>query len=304
MTMARSSGLGASPSGGKSKKTEVIEIIFDRLWDAQNSALTRSVVTLSLVGDAIKAANRGKTNKERLSAGNLANFFKDFIRNKDSANRNWPASVFSRGYTAVQRTGKNACFEFVPLKRGQTEPFPLQIVHTQSTGTPHELESVSMPLASRRLGRRDESWLMQVLVRLRVIETHLALTSSKNIVQLDLLQMSIKQRGSEIDGLFLAVEEATVPAPGTRELLVICEAKMRRDDILEDQIVSQVKTVAQLKGVAQEEFIPMAAKLVGPSQVFVVEFESVPRSAAANLTSLVVVSQQVYELVPAVPGLG
>jgi hypothetical protein len=304
MTMARSSGSGSPLSGGKSKKTEVIELIFDQLWDASSQSLSSSLVTLNRVAQAIVRYNRGKPRGEQLGAGNPANFFKDFIRNKDSANRNWPASVFSRGYTAVQRTGKNSCFEFVPRQPGQTEPFPLQIIHTQSTSAPHRLESISMPLASRRLGRRDESWLMQVLVRLRVIETHLALHSKKNILQLDLLQMSIKQRGAEIDGLFLAVEGSVSPPPSTRELLVICEAKMRRDDILEDQIVSQVKTVARMKGVTQDEFIPMAAKLVGPSQVFVVEFESVLRSAAANLTSLAVVSQQVYELVPAVPGLG
>jgi hypothetical protein len=301
--MARSSGAGSAPSGGKSKKTEIIEILFDQLWDANAGTLKSPLVTLNRVAQAIVRYNSGKPRADQLSAGNPANFFKDFIRNKDSANRNWPASVLSRGYTAVQRTGKNACFEFVPVRTGQTDPFPLQIVHTELADEPHRLESISIPLASRRLGRRDESWLMQVLVRLRVIETHLALMSARNIVQLDLLQMSIKQRGSEIDGLFLAVEEVATPPAGTRELLVICEAKMKRDDILEDQIVSQVKAVAQMKGVTQTEFIPMAAKLVGPSRVFVVEFEPVPRSAAANLTTLIVASRQVYEFVPAVPGL-
>ena len=99
------------------------------------------------------------------------------------------------------------------------------------------MESVSLPLASRRLGRGDEPWLIQVVARLRVVESHFSLVSRRSVRQLDLLQLNVKLSGTEIDALFLAQEEV---APGVfEEVIVTCEAKGIRDDILEDQILKQ-----------------------------------------------------------------
>jgi hypothetical protein len=238
-----------------------------------------------------------------LSNRNPANFFKDFIRKKRSANQNWPVTVWERGYTARQVTGNNACFEFVPILPDQEFPFPESVIPAPSSKTPrHRVESASLPLASRKLGRSDEPWLVQVLVRLRVIETHLALFSERNIVQLDHLQMSVKLSNTEIDALFLAVEQI---GPGeTRETIVCCEAKGVRDDILEDQVIRQIQAVFGMAGVSQNWVLPIAVKALRPSEIHVVEFEAVERAAAPGLTTLKIVSGAVYEFVPPIPGIG
>lgn len=253
-----------------SAKPEVIERLFEKRWQPATRSLTQTLVTLNEVSEALREHNAAVPSRT-LSDRNPANFFKDFIRNKQAANRNWPASVLGRGYTARQVTGGNACFEFVPL-------------------------------ASRRLGRSDEPWLIQVLVRLRVIETHLSLFSRRSILQVDHLQMSVKLARSEIDALFLAIEES---GPGaTREVIVSCEAKGRRDDILEDQVLRQVQAVFRMAGVTQDLALPIVVKTLGPSEIHVVEFEAVSRKDAEDLKSLVVASEAVYELVPPVPGIG
>ena len=69
-----------------------------------------------------------------------------------------------------------------------------------------KIETISMPLATRRLGRKDEPWLIQVLVKLRIIETHMALFSNRKIIQLDHLQMNMKLSKTEIDALFLRLK--------------------------------------------------------------------------------------------------
>lgn len=121
----------------------------------------------------------------------------------------------------------------------------------------HKIESLSLPLASRRLGRRDEPWLVQVLIKLRVIETHLAMFSQRKIVQLDHLQMSVKLRKSEIDALFLALEHEDPAHPeSVHEVIVCCEAKQMHDDILEDQMLGHVEAVFKAKGVQQDLALP------------------------------------------------
>lgn len=284
-------------------KTAIIEQIFNQRWNPDTAILTQSLVTLSDVSAAIEQYNRAHPNQQTLSTRNPANFFKDFIRRKDRANERWPTSVLARGYSARQETGNNACFRFVPISQGQMEPFPSSLILAPTESTPvHRIESASLPLASRRLGRSDEPWLVQVIVRLRVIETHLALFSHHNIVQVDHLQMSVKLRRSEIDALFLAIER--IDSKTTREVVSCCEAKSRRDDILEDQVLGQVQAVFGLSGVTQDVVIPLAVKARGPSRIHVVEFDLVTRKEAATLSSLTVASDAIYEFVPPVPGIG
>lgn len=285
-----------------SNKTEVIRAIFFARWNARTKKLSKAIVTLNEVSDAIAQFNQGRAENERLSTRNPANFFKDFIRIYRSANANWPSDVFQQGYTGRQMTGGNNCFEFVLIATGQTEPFPVDLIPEPADDAPrHRIESASMPLASRRLGRTDESWLLQVVVRLRIIETHLSLFSGRQFVQIDLLQMGIKQAGSEIDALFLAIE----PAEENQftEMLVTLEAKGRRDDILLEQIIAQVKAVFRMSGVTQDAVIPTAAKNLGGSQIHVLQFAPVLRADAASLQELTMESEAVYELVPPVPGI-
>ena len=283
-------------------KSFIIERLFDERWNAASGTLGDALVTLADVSDAIAVYNSEHPQQLPMSTRNPANFFKDFVRNKERANRNWPRNVLARGYTARQETGNNACFRFVPLDQGQTEPFlSSQVLAPTPSTRRHQVESASLPLASRRLGRADEPWLTQVVVRLRIIETHLALVSQRNIVQVDHLQMSVKLRNSEIDALFLAVEQR---GTALEELIVCCEAKGRRDDILEDQVLAQVRAVFALHGITHDIVIPMAVKAHTLSEIYVVEFDAVQRQGAQALTALTVASDALYQLVPPVPGIG
>lgn len=192
----------------RSNKTAIIEALFDKRWRGPKKPLSNPIVTLAQVQVSIRAHNKANpTNK--LSTRNPANFFKDFIRKKKSANKNWPKSVLTRGYTGRQVTGKGLCFEFIPLQRGQTDPFPASGIRPSRNAVHHKIQSASMPLASRRLGRKDEAWLIQVLSRLHVIETHIALHSSRPFLQVDLLQTNVKLSGAEIDAPFLGLEQDT-----------------------------------------------------------------------------------------------
>jgi hypothetical protein len=294
----------------RSQKTRIIEKLFNDRWDPDSKSITNPVVSLTDVAEAIREHNLENPNiagnpKTELSARNPANFLKDVIRNRKSANRNWPKSVFERGYTARQRKGNNACFEFVPILPGQTEPFADRFPAPDSSVPRHRIESLSLPLTSRRLGRPDETWLVQVLIRLRVIETHLAMFSQRKIIQLDHLQMSVKLRKSEIDALFLAIEQDDPTNPEMlREVIVCCEAKQLKDDILPDQILGHVEEVFKAKGVRQTLVLPIAVKAVGKSMVEVVEFDVICKEDVPTLDSLNVKSRCVYELIPYVPGIG
>lgn len=287
-------------------KQEIFERIFVARWDAERGQLSNALVSLDDVAEAIREVNASRPNERPMSDRNPANFFKDFIRDKARSNRRWPQSIRAEGFTARQVTGGGACFEFVPFEPGQADPFPINIVPPPAPAAErHNIESVSLPLASRRLGRGDEAWLIQVLVRLHVIETHLSLYSTRNIVQVDHLQMSVKLRRVEIDSLFLAVEE-TDNQP--EEIIVTCEAKGLRDDILEDQVLRQVLAVFSLPEITQNIVIPMAVKALGASLVRVVEFEAISREQAlANAEApiaITMVSDAIYEFVPPVPGIG
>jgi len=284
-----------------SRKAPIIELLFEDRWDERTHRLRDPVVSLDEVADAIRRYNAEQSHgAPHVSDRNPANFFKDFIRRRGRANANWPASVTRKGYTARQRTGEGRCFEFVPMAPGQREPFspacPAPDEHTPT----HRIQSASLPPLSRRLGRRDEPWLLQVMIRLRILETHLVLESRKEIVYVDHLQMNVKLRNAEIDALFLAVEQ--LPDERTQEIILTLEAK-RSDDILADQILSQVRAVFAVPGITQDIVIPMAAKSVGPSKLHVVEFSGYRRAESPDLPPLRVASQALYELVPPVQGI-
>jgi hypothetical protein len=274
----------------RSEKTAIIEAIFNERYDPQSGTLSDPVVRL----DDLRRYKQ---------TGNLYAFFKDIVRKTASANRIWPESVLRRGYTGVQEVGQESPFRFIPLPPAQTVAFRTGATLVPNPGTPrHRIESASLPLASRQLGRSDEPWLIQVAVRLRVIETHLALASPRKIVSVDHLQMSVKLNKSEVDALFLATEHQ---ADGTqRELLISCEAKSLRDDIVEEQVIRQVQALARQRTLRQAFILPTAIKAVAPSELFFIEFDLVAKAAAAAIKSLVPVSSALYKLVPPVPGIG
>lgn len=284
------------------QKAHIIQMLFDERWDEPTRTLRDPIITLTHVQDAIRATKDGNWNRPPLSDLNPANFMKDFTRNTASANERWPSAVFERGYTAHQVTGENACFEFVRLPPGATTAFSDLIPRPSDTTNRHEIESVSMPLASRRLGRTDEPWLVQVVVRLRVIETHMSLFSPRKsrIKQIDHLQMSVKLQPSEIDALFLAIEEDAGGA--ISEAILCCEAKAFGQDVAENQIVRQVRAV--FSEIGQDVVIPIAVKAIGRSEVHVIEFDAVSRDQLPSFGALALAAHAVYRLVPDVPGIG
>ncbi|HEX4606497.1 MAG TPA: hypothetical protein VH724_21035 [Candidatus Angelobacter sp.] len=295
----------ADSSEQSNRKAAIVEDIFLERWNPATGRLSNPLVTLPDLSKAIQAYN-GLHKQRPLSDRNPANFFKDFIRNKRRANKNWPKKILDAGFTARQVTGAGRSFEFVRLADKQEDPFPLNAVPGPTENTPRfKIETISLPLASRRLGRKDEPWLVQVLVRLRIIETHLALFSSRKIIQLDHLQMNVKLSRSEIDALFLAIEELGENI--RKEVLVTCEAKGRNDDILETQVLEQVRAAFRFRlasNVQAVGVLPMAIKAFAPSQIFVVEFESINEEQAEAATSLTVASSAIYELTPRIPGIG
>lgn len=283
-----------------SYKTDVIEALFGERFDQVNQVVKNPVISLEEVGEGIRAYN--ETNGTKHSTRNPANFFKDFIRVRKSGNLNWPKSVFKNGYTGRQVTEHGACFEFVPVVQGQDEPFPAVAFAQPSGTTPkYQIESVSLPLASRRLGRKDEPWMIQVITRLRIVESHFSLSSNRAIKQLDLLQLNVKLSGTEIDALFLAIEETSPDV--FEEVIVTCEAKVGRDDILEDQIINQAKAPFAMKQVKQNRVIPLAVKCVAASTIFVVEFNELNRDGYEEVDSLTVAAESLFEIKPPVPGI-
>jgi len=162
-----------------SAKTKVIEHLFMSHWDAASGQLTKTVMTMQDVLQAIEHCNRSfGTN---LSRSNPANFMKDIVRGA-APSTHWPQELKTRGYTAKQRTGGGDVFEFVPYPPGCTEPFADVRRPTDST-IRHKVESASMSLEAKRLGRADEAWSIQTAVKLRIVETHLAIYSQLPVVE-------------------------------------------------------------------------------------------------------------------------
>jgi hypothetical protein len=86
--------------------------------------------------------------------------------------------------------------------------------------------------------------------------------------------------------------------------LITCEAKHVGEDIIAEQVLQQVKAVFNLENVTQPFVIPLALKSISPSRIHIVEFVAVERAAAEELETLSVANHAVFELVPAVPGIG
>ena len=241
---------------------------------------------------------------QEIEVTNVPAFMKDFLRKRRLANQGWPREIFEAGYTARQVTGGGRVFEFIPILPGQTEPFPSTAPIPPPDVQPHQISSVGMPLVSRRLGRTDEPWLVQVSVRLHVVETYFALFSERKatIRQIDHLQNGLKLRRTEIDALFLGIEEVS---PGAfQEFMITCEAKHVGEEVISEQVLQQVKAVFTLNNVTQPFVVPIALKSVGPSRILVVEYEAVQREHAEELETLSLVNQAIFELVPPVPGIG
>ncbi|MGQ0589832.1 MAG: hypothetical protein ACT4N8_09920, partial [Sphingosinicella sp.] len=249
---------------------------------------------------------------KKLSSKNPANFMKDLIRS-DNASKNWPASLCAQGMGGRQRVGADRVFEFQRYAEGQREPFPNRYFPAPEM-EPLQLQSLSMPLASKALGRRDESWLVQVAVGLSVVEHHFATRSKLNVVEFVHLQTGVKLSSSEVDALFRAIVQ---DENGERShVLVTCEAKQQGERILDHQVVDQIVAAYKSvkKSVPEDELrisaiVPVAIKAIPPNgDIYVVEF--VPWTAAeaeaeeTEIKELQPASEGLYRLCPPVPGIG
>jgi len=232
------------------------------------------------------------------SEKNPANFIKDLIR-KTTASNNWPSNLKALRYTAVQKTGKKKVFEFVPYAAGQTEPFP-DPYKLHSGVQVYAVQSLSMLNEAKMLGRKDEAWLVQTAVNLRVVETHFALVSPLKSLITDLihLQMSLKLRLTEVDAIYLARyrDGADILKAG-----ITCEAKQADERVLENQLVEQAK--AAFTQAKFDMVVPIALRAVTGKGIYVAEFDAVQATKVSTFTQPVLVAEAFYELSPTVPGI-
>lgn|SRR5262249_14340617 len=286
-----------------SEKTVVIDYLWDLLAEEGKG---RMVVLRDDVTTAIQHCN--KEHRLSLSTGNPANFMKDVVRG-DNASDFWPERLTEMRIGARQRPGGQRVFEFVKFADGQTEPFPNR--YTAHDGlTPAPIEAVSLSLAKRSLGRKDESWLIQVAVELRLVQTHFATRSTLPVIEVSHLQTGVKLGTSEIDALFLAhlrTGAGNIPA----KLLVTCEAKQEGQRILEHQLIEQVVAASRsvrIAGLAIDKVVPIALKAMPEGRIYFAEFEpwlvQTTELPEDQLPEIVLASEAVYELKPPVPGIG
>lgn len=265
-----------------SKKASIIEKLFFERYDAATGALSDEVVTLEQVSAAIREP--GGT----LSARNPANFMKDIVR---SLNRNsvFPAAVVAEGWTARQEPGEGRCFRFIRIPPGQETAFLTTYPDPSLIARPYQVQSLSLPPASRTFGRSHETWLTHVVTNLGVIHTHLALNSPVELIGLELLQSNVELGKAEIDAIYLAT------SADETNFLVSCEMKGPREVLDEDQIERGARRVVETSGGAT--VLPMGVKALDGGLVWIVEF-------GKETSPLTKVSEGVYRLMPPVPGIG
>jgi hypothetical protein len=275
-----------------SEKTKVVEHLFFVLKGFNpEGGLADPVVTFDEIEAAIDATGAN------LKKNNLANFWKDITRS--DPNRIWPTSVLDAGYSGTDAIGQGpgASFEFVRLPAGQQIAFALPLAPSAgAVAGPVALESISMPLATKAQGRKDENWLAQVGVRLRIIETHFALASPLNAREVTFLQTGVKLGRGEVDAAYSLVDDV-----GDQWLIAV-EVKGRGERIHLPQLWRAALALFEA-ALAREQnvlgVIPVALKVIGDSRIHVVEFEAERGQGSAGT----VVADSIIELRPTVTGI-
>lgn len=227
-----------------SEKTQVIELIFSDQKRWQGNKLVNPDVTFDEVKEAIaKLKLLDESKKISLSESNPANFFKDLMRKHGSLMNNWPDAVRAAGFYGEQAKGKRLCFRFIEYDEsthGQIPPPPypalsLKIYHAQT---------LSVNPLNKVLARNDENWLMSISTSISIPQIHFTLhdTSGWQPASLNHVQFNMKLRGAEIDGVFLLEDQ------GGKIGIVCVEAKGISDDIIESQILDQIKAAQKVDG--------------------------------------------------------
>lgn len=283
----------------KSKKPAVIEHIFDQLFDPASGTLIRTVVTAEDLENAKRFCNEKLGLEIRLNS-NPFNFMKDIVRS-NSGTRIWPERIRQLGFRGEQCTGDGNIFEFVSIAVGDDADDPLDFRPTDDTNS-YFIQSLSLPIASKTLGRTDESWLLQVAVNLRVIESHFAIGENKQIDALELnhLQMDIKLRKVQIDALYLA-RCAPSDSDTSGSVLITVEAKQGDQRVLIEQIARQVR--AAFQSTENDRIIPTAIVAIRGKGMYVVEFKAVHRSELENFDLPKFHRDAIFILTPSVQGI-
>lgn len=278
-----------------SEKTPVIEYLYDHIYVAQN----RSIITLDDVKEAINFCRNSHNIK--LSSNNPANFFKDFIRGKNSSS-NWPERLWDNHITARQVTGNSHVFEFIIFEANQKEPFPEKFLPSPAVKR-FPVQTVTLNLASRELGRSDEPWLIQTAVNLKIVEQFLAVMSDINFIEISHLQMSVKLKKTEIDSVFLGKYKVD---DKTQYAYITCEAKQKNDPILHDQIIRQVEAVFQIMPDEINSVIPIALKAIQGTGIHLIEFQKLEKESFSrdmDTLELQIQKDAIFELHPPIQGI-
>lgn len=281
----------------KSQKPYVIERIFDQLYDPATGLLSKTVVTAPEIEEAKRWCNENHGTTIQLDS-NPYNFMKDIVRSS-SGRKAWPQRIRELGWVGVQRTGGSSVFEFVPVAEEESDTIDFK--PTECTPT-FQVQSLSLPLASRQLGRKDEPWLLQVTVNLRVIETHFAVGENQQIEALEInhLQMDLKLRTAQIDALFLA-KHSLSDSDIHGSVLITVEAKQGNQLILKEQIARQVREA--FDATRNDLVIPTAIVGVRNKGIYVVEFKAVHRSQSEDFKTPVFHRDAMFILRPSVKGI-
>lgn len=276
-----------------SEKPIIFERLFRARWNEVTASLSNPLVTLEDVKVEIRAAREAGLVK--LSDSNVANFMKDFLRS-DHASSIWPDYINQNKYTARQVTEGGNCFEFIEFSEGQTEAFPVRFKPREETPRTM-IQSLSIPVASKVLGRKDETWLMQALVSLQVVETYFAVHSSQRLTEIFHLQNNVKLRKTETDAVFrgtLATEE------GDQQVYITCEAK-QGDPLIGSQIANQATAALETEGI--ERVIPIGVRNLGKKGLYFVEFGAFDRNDLVSDEALTVAGDALFIIRPALKGV-
>ena len=289
----------------ESEKPPVIEKLYEMF---EHGEIPDGIVTSDHVQRAIKAAGVG------LGTANPANFLKDVIRSPN-ANSIWPASLTEKQVTARQRYNRKRVLQFIEFRsEDQKQPFPDHFPPLPDTPV-HLVQSASMPFAARQLGRKEETWLTQIVVNLRLIESQLSIFSPERGKLRDVihLQMNMKTK-PEVDAVFLASygETENMSSATTVHHLVTCEAKQIGQRILDDQIREQVNKAMQLTERLENPIIsavkPIAISVLQRSfpdetcepAIYIVEFQPISRTEFENRWKPSAEGEELYDL-PLIP---
>lgn len=279
-----------------SEKTAIIEALFDERYRNGTIPQRKRLITLKQVSAAIRKARSAGTST--LSDRNPANFMKDIVR-KETRNEVFPGSVVERGWTAQQATGKGNCFRFIPLPPDQATAFKVIVPPARVLREPHPIQSLSLAYEVRRYGRRDESWLTQVVTDLGLVQTHFALHHGDDVAGLALLASHIKLGRGEVDALYYGVDHAD------DRYLLACEMKGRNEVMDEDQILNVAETLAAAPATrnASAAVIPVGVKVIYPKSVGGMTGLIWVKVYDRDFPPLQPQSEGVYRLVPPVPGI-